>query len=60
MTEKPFQNGNIVFNNISYSYNNYEDVIKNLSLSIQENTHYLAVMPNTINKSIFNALCAYR
>lgn len=49
--ETPFQNGNIVFNNISYSYNNYEDVIKNLSLSIKENTHYLVKGSSGTGKS---------
>lgn len=49
--ETLFQNGNIVFNNISYSYNNYEDVIKNLSLSIKENTHYLVKGSSGTGKS---------
>lgn len=37
--KEKFSNGNIVFSNIKYSYNNYENVLNNINLELEENTH---------------------
>ncbi len=34
-----FINGDIVFNNISYSYDNYKNILNNINLTIKENDH---------------------
>lgn len=38
--KEQFLPGNIVFNNIYYSYDDYHNVIDNLSIYIKENNHY--------------------
>lgn len=39
-TKESFTNGDISFNNISYSYDDYHKVIDNLSLNLKLNNHY--------------------
>ena len=34
-----FSNGNIIFSNVNYSYNDYENIINNINLEIKENSH---------------------
>ncbi len=36
-----FINGNITFKNITYSYNDYENILNNISLSIFKNSHVI-------------------
>ena len=36
-----FSNGKIEFNNVTYSYNDYENVLNNLNLIIQKNNHVI-------------------
>jgi ABC-type bacteriocin/lantibiotic exporter with double-glycine peptidase domain len=40
-TKESFTNGDISFNNISYSYDDYHKVIDNLSLNLRLNNHYI-------------------
>ena len=49
--KEKFINGDITFNNISYSYNDYHNVIDGLSLSIMKNKHYIVDGPTGSGKS---------
>jgi ATP-binding cassette subfamily B protein len=40
-SKENFIPGNIKFSNISYSYDDYHNVINNLSISLKENNHYI-------------------
>ena len=44
-------NGDIVFQNVSYSYNNYFNVLNDVSFTIKENTHVLLNGPSGSGKS---------
>ncbi len=50
-TKEHFYNGDILFNNISYSYNDFNKVIDNLSLSLKVNNHYTITGPTGSGKS---------
>ena len=43
--------GNIIFKNISYSYNNYDYILNDLNLCIKENSHILLDGPSGTGKS---------
>lgn len=43
--------GDILFRNISYSYNNYDYILNDLNLCIKENSHVLLDGPSGIGKS---------
>ncbi len=49
--KEQFLQGDITFNNISYSYDDYHQVIDNLSLSIYSNNHYIINGPTGSGKS---------
>lgn len=40
-SKETFYNDNIVFEDISYTYDDYNKVIKNLSISLEKNKHYI-------------------
>ena len=46
-----FSNGNIILKNISYSYNDYNNVLNNINLSINCNDRVLIYGPSGIGKS---------
>lgn len=43
--------GDITFNNVSYSYNNYDYILNNINLKIKEKTHVLLNGPSGSGKS---------
>ena len=44
-------NGNIKINNLSFSFNGYKDILKNINLNIQENEKVLIMGPSGSGKS---------
>ncbi len=49
--KEQFINGDITFENIIYSYNDYNNILKNISLTIKENNHYIFKGPTGSGKS---------
>lgn len=39
--KEEFVNGDIKFNNISYSYNDYNNILNNVNITIKKNNHYI-------------------
>ena len=50
-TQESFSNGDIIFNNISYSYDDYNKVINNVSLRLKRYNHYTVNGPTGCGKS---------
>ena len=51
ITKQNFVNGDINFKNISYSYNNIDDILKNINFTIKEKEHIHLIGSSGTGKS---------